>query len=213
MSTAASSASPITHRSHSTSQSHSSYRPTPVDLPHRTRSTAMRPPNSSNTHHRSGSRSHTYDRPPPSNQAALANLARQDHEVSNVARPTTSRRTSSRDPSEEPPPSYRTEASRTHRRTSSRHNHSRNSTDMTGPGMAAVDGPSADHTSHHLMPNGSSSQPKRRTTINAPSGQWALGKTIGAGSMGKVKLAKNLETGEQVRRWRKFLLQLNRGCC
>lgn len=39
---------------------------------------------------------------------------------------------------------------------------------------------------------------KRRTTINAPTGEWTLGKTIGAGSMGKVKLAKNLETGEQV---------------
>lgn len=40
---------------------------------------------------------------------------------------------------------------------------------------------------------------KRRTTITAPStGTWALGKTIGAGSMGKVKLAKNAETGEQV---------------
>jgi hypothetical protein len=42
-------------------------------------------------------------------------------------------------------------------------------------------------------------QPKRRTTITAPStGTWALGKTIGAGSMGKVKLAKHNETGEQV---------------
>ena len=41
-------------------------------------------------------------------------------------------------------------------------------------------------------------QPKRRTTVTTPSGQWALGKTIGAGSMGKVKLAKNMETGEQV---------------
>jgi hypothetical protein len=41
---------------------------------------------------------------------------------------------------------------------------------------------------------------KRRTTITAPStGTWALGKTIGAGSMGKVKLAKHAETGEQVR--------------
>lgn len=40
---------------------------------------------------------------------------------------------------------------------------------------------------------------KRRTTIMAPStGQWALGKTIGAGSMGKVKLAKNAVSGEQV---------------
>lgn len=41
-------------------------------------------------------------------------------------------------------------------------------------------------------------QPKRRTMITTPTGQWALGKTIGAGSMGKVKIAKNLETGEQV---------------
>lgn len=41
---------------------------------------------------------------------------------------------------------------------------------------------------------------KRRTTITAPAtGTWALGKTIGAGSMGKVKLAKNVDTGEQVR--------------
>lgn len=39
---------------------------------------------------------------------------------------------------------------------------------------------------------------KKRTTISAQTGQWSLGKTIGAGSMGKVKLAKNLETGEQV---------------
>lgn len=39
---------------------------------------------------------------------------------------------------------------------------------------------------------------KRRTTLTAQTGQWSLGKTIGAGSMGKVKLAKNLETGEQV---------------
>ncbi|KAF2131676.1 serine/threonine protein kinase-like protein Kin1 [Dothidotthia symphoricarpi CBS 119687] len=40
---------------------------------------------------------------------------------------------------------------------------------------------------------------KRRTTITAPStGTWTLGKTIGAGSMGKVKLAKHVETGEQV---------------
>jgi hypothetical protein len=43
-------------------------------------------------------------------------------------------------------------------------------------------------------------QPKRRTMISTPTGQWALGKTIGAGSMGKVKIAKNIETGEQVSR-------------
>jgi len=41
-------------------------------------------------------------------------------------------------------------------------------------------------------------QGRRRTTLDTSTGKWALGKTIGAGSMGKVKLAKNLETGEQV---------------
>ena len=40
---------------------------------------------------------------------------------------------------------------------------------------------------------------RKRTEIDAQTGKWSLGKTIGAGSMGKVKLAKNLETGEQVR--------------
>lgn len=45
---------------------------------------------------------------------------------------------------------------------------------------------------------GGGSGTKRRTTIVAQTGEWYLGKTIGAGSMGKVKLAKNLETGEQV---------------
>jgi len=39
---------------------------------------------------------------------------------------------------------------------------------------------------------------RRRTTIDATTGHWELGKTIGAGSMGKVKLARNKETGEQV---------------
>ena len=45
----------------------------------------------------------------------------------------------------------------------------------------------------------SSGGAKKRTTIDAQTGKWALGKTIGQGSMGKVKLAKNVETGEQVR--------------
>ncbi|CAD6503226.1 BgTH12-02893 [Blumeria graminis f. sp. triticale] len=39
---------------------------------------------------------------------------------------------------------------------------------------------------------------KSRTTIPAASGNWILGKTIGAGSMGKVKLARRNECGEQV---------------
>ena len=39
---------------------------------------------------------------------------------------------------------------------------------------------------------------RRRTEIEAATGVWELGKTIGAGSMGKVKLARNKQTGEQV---------------
>lgn len=38
----------------------------------------------------------------------------------------------------------------------------------------------------------------RRTTLNTTTGDWALGKTIGAGSMGKVKLAWNMATNETV---------------
>jgi len=40
---------------------------------------------------------------------------------------------------------------------------------------------------------------RRRTTVTAQTGTWALQKTIGQGSMGKVKLATNQETKEQVR--------------
>jgi len=39
---------------------------------------------------------------------------------------------------------------------------------------------------------------RSRTTIPAQTGNWVLGKTIGAGSMGKVKLARRVEGGEQV---------------
>ncbi|KAK7747310.1 Serine/threonine-protein kinase [Cytospora paraplurivora] len=46
----------------------------------------------------------------------------------------------------------------------------------------------------------SSGQPKARsrTTIPTQSGKWILGKTIGAGSMGKVKLAKKEDSNETV---------------
>ncbi len=38
-----------------------------------------------------------------------------------------------------------------------------------------------------------------RTSIPTQSGKWILGKTIGAGSMGKVKLARKEDGTEQVR--------------
>ena len=57
---------------------------------------------------------------------------------------------------------------------------------------------SSQNATGNQTPAAAAVQPRRRTTITTPTGHWALGKTIGAGSMGKVKLAKNMETGEQV---------------
>lgn len=203
MSTAASSsASPAIVRSQSSSRPHSSsYGPPSGDLPLRTRSTATRPP-PSHSHHRSTSRSHSHDRPPPSNQTVLAGVARRDFETSSGARPVSSRRSASRDRSQEAQSStYRSGSTRAHHhKTSSRHGPTRDSVDM--PGTRPSDGGSSSAQpppgSQHANPHGTA-QPKRRTTITTTTGQWALGKTIGAGSMGKVKLAKNMETGEQVR--------------
>lgn len=188
MSTAASSSAPPTVvRSQSTSSRSHSYRPPSSDLPHRTRSLAAKPPPSSVSHPPSTSRSHSYDRRPPSNQAAF----------NNVARPSSSRRDPSRDRSEErPPAAYRNESGRTHQKTQSRHSSSyqRDSLDMAAAGPVPVEGAAAPGQ----PASSSSAQTRRRTTITTPTGQWALGKTIGAGSMGKVKIAKNMETGEQV---------------
>ncbi|PGH07725.1 CAMK/CAMKL/KIN1 protein kinase [Helicocarpus griseus UAMH5409] len=206
MSAAASGPSPVIVRSQSTSRSNSSYRPS-TDLPHRAHSTASRPSQSSHSHHRSNSRTHSYDRAPTSNPVN-SNIGRRDYESSSVARPSTSRRSSSRDRSLDATHQYRAETSRSHRRTTSRPTQGRDSVDMAGPvnpvnpAPAGSDSQSYANGTHQHAPNGisqvASQQPKRRTTISTSSGQWALGKTIGAGSMGKVKLAKNLETGEQV---------------
>jgi hypothetical protein len=207
MSTAtSSSASPAIVRSQSTSRPHSaSYGPPSGDIPHRTRSTATRPPPSSHAHHRSSSRPHTYDRPPPSNSTVLASVARRDFESSSGGvRPAPSRRSASRERNQEAQSSsYRPGSTRApHHRTPSRHGPNRDSVDMAGSRPTAPDGgsssaqpPSGSQHAH----SSTTAQPKRRTTINTTTGQWALGKTIGAGSMGKVKLAKNMETGEQVR--------------
>lgn len=48
-------------------------------------------------------------------------------------------------------------------------------------------------------PSAHHSQRPRKTSIHGSSGTWILGKTIGAGSMGKVKLARKSDGSEQVR--------------
>jgi serine/threonine protein kinase KIN1/2 len=46
----------------------------------------------------------------------------------------------------------------------------------------------------YLLPS-----PHYRKTVGKTVGNWQIGKTIGQGSMGRVKLARNSLTGEQVR--------------
>jgi hypothetical protein len=56
-----------------------------------------------------------------------------------------------------------------------------------------TNGMAADHRGAGVNP-----APRKRTYVTCSTGTWMLGKTIGQGSMGKVKLAKNQDTGEQV---------------
>lgn len=96
---------------------------------------------------------------------------------------------------------------RPHRRSSSRSSHPRIHPPPDMPSAAAASNaapPSSSHgrsshagdgqASHH-----GSKQSRSRTTIPTQSGKWILGKTIGAGSMGKVKLARKEDGSEQVR--------------
>ncbi|KAB8238938.1 putative serine/threonine protein kinase Kin1 [Aspergillus alliaceus] len=202
--TAPSPALPSVVRSHSTTSRPPSHHPVvSSDNPHRTRSVAVRPatahqssPQYHSHHSHSHSRSQSYDRRPPSNQAVFDSIARRDFE-----QPLPARRSKSRERSQErPSTAYRAEpSSNKHHRNLSAHGHQRDSIDMTtaGPVMAeGVPGPQQVASGSRLHPGTIPS--KRRTTITTPSGQWALGKTLGAGSMGKVKVGKNLETGEQV---------------
>lgn len=144
----------------------------------------------SSTSRRSGDRPNrsqsTASRPSPHapsrnhHQPALNNVTRRDYEQSNLAH-------------EQQPPVRRSDDHQS-RSDSSRRGHSRYASDASTASAMPINGVAVDARTMQPQPVN-----KRRTTITAPStGTWALGKTIGAGSMGKVKLAKNVETGEQV---------------
>ncbi|KAJ5628086.1 hypothetical protein N7490_010314 [Penicillium lividum] len=184
--------SPTVVRSQSTSSRPAHWAPA-SDLPHRTRSVAVRSSNTSQPQpppqtQYSHSKTPSYDRRPPANHAALEGVARRDFEASNVPNMPSERL------QERPPTATRTESTRRHQRTSSTQAHQRDSVEMTSTATADRATDSSQNATGPVAPT----QPRRRTTITTPTGQWALGKTIGAGSMGKVKLAKNTETGEQV---------------
>jgi hypothetical protein len=191
------------HRAHQT--------PGESSRPHRSQSTRVgAPPNSP---HRSSSQSH---RTNPT-QGGLQNVARRDFEQTNLPQTGSSRRSVSRDRANPDPNRQqypvRSDSMRanTHHRQSSRTDRYTSidaaAQHQTPTNGVAVDINHARPTSEvpRSVPHSSSSRPaqsstggRRRTTIDTSTGRWGLGKTIGAGSMGKVKLAKNLETGEQV---------------
>lgn len=205
MSTASAAAPATVQRTHSSRRSHAYHSSTPGQ-PHRTHSTSSRaPPVVLNSQRPASQYSHA--RPPSSGQQQfLGNvLPQRDYETSNVAEASSSRRSMSRDRAYAPAMVSRTESTRSTHRTSSRPGHGRYGSDATTASTIVANGEStpvqtpaaaADHA--ELNPSGTAQPARRRTTITGKSGQWTLGKTIGAGSMGKVKLAKKLETGEQV---------------
>jgi hypothetical protein len=107
----------------------------------------------------------------------LANVARNDYEQSNLAQQSSSSR-------------HRADAP-------ARSDSTRNAASASQSRYQPQDMPSSSSNGTHAAP-ASGTNVRRRTTVDATTGHWDLGKTIGAGSMGKVKLARNKETGEQV---------------
>jgi hypothetical protein len=135
----------------------------------------------------------------PSSSRVEEVLPQRDYETTNVAR-TSSKRSSDR------PAAVRAESSRSgtgHHRSSSRSNHQHHHMPSEMSGTTAVTngtnggGPAPVVTPIESRHAGKAA--RSRTTIPAQTGNWVLGKTIGAGSMGKVKLARRVEGGEQVR--------------
>lgn len=165
-------------------------------IPHRAQSTTTRPStNSSSTPQRTLSHSHAHGRPPSSQQANIANVARRDFEQQNLAQPPSSRRSESREGPNPPLTPSRADSIKSGAHQPPHPRHTRYASDASTTNSATPQ--TSSRTSAAAPP--SSSNRGRRTTIEAPTGLWALGKTIGAGSMGKVKLAQNAETREQVR--------------
>lgn len=173
MSTTAS-ASPTLARSSSASRRQPSYSGS-SDRPHRSQSTRI--PSSSHAHSRTTSSSQR--------QGDLNSVARRDFEDPNLPRQSSSRRSNSQDGyGQAAPPPARTESARK----SSRHD----APAASQPSSAQMD------AATRSMAAATGAQPRRRTHVTGVTGTWQLQKTIGAGSMGKVKLARNQDTGETV---------------
>ena len=145
---------------------------------------------------------------PDYQQQSLGGVARRDYETTNVARASHGRRSSSRDPAHSAPSSREEGRRSAHHRDEPR-SAPKYSSDHPRTPSSAGHGPPSTSSRSRADPSMSDQtmQVKKRTTITTQTGTWSLGKTIGAGSMGKVKLAKNMETGETVSDYDTFKLQ------
>lgn len=156
------------------------------NMPSRSQSTRI--PASTSTPHRSASVTNHR-----ASERPLDSIAKRDGETTNLARPSRSSTGKDRNPPD------RSESTRAnHHKSSSRTRESRHQQEMSGNTSVAQGSGPAPVVAPPESKHGSSKTGRSRTTITTQTGNWVLGKTIGAGSMGKVKLAKRVEGGEQV---------------
>ncbi|KAK6854317.1 Protein kinase [Apiospora arundinis] len=195
------------HSSRSRPTSNSSSAANPGPPPHRSASTTSHAHANSSSHQRERERErdqhHSHHSRRLSNSSARPVqdiLPQHDYEQSNVAQH--SKRPSSKD--RRPPTSRSSDSKGVHRRSSTRSNssHHNKHADMAGPTAVANNGgpaavPPVMQAANEARATGAK-QRTTRTSIPTQSGKWILGKTIGAGSMGKVKLARKEDGTEQV---------------
>jgi hypothetical protein len=159
---------------------------------------AARVHRSQSARHSSNPHSHAH-RPSADQPGNLTHVARRDFEQSNVAQ--IPRRSVSRD-GNAANPQYpaRTDSTRARAGHGGERRYASIDASTTHP-AAPTNGAVPEHSSSRAHPSSSghpSTTQRKRTYVTCSTGTWVLGKTIGQGSMGKVKLAKNQETGEQV---------------
>ncbi|KIL93377.1 camk camkl kin1 protein kinase [Fusarium avenaceum] len=191
--------------SHSHSQSRSQAQP-------QSQAHASRSHSHSHSHSRSGSNAANSHLPPHHNHHQRTSssarshqpqpVPQNDYESSRLASKAnaTHQRTSSKD--QQPSPARGPDPSRAHRRSSerSKNNHHNPQPDMAPSASAPSNGAGNGNAGHADAPprTSTSKHARSRTVIPTQSGKWMLGKTIGAGSMGKVKLARKEDGSEQV---------------
>jgi hypothetical protein len=170
---------------------------------------AARVHRSQSARHTSNPHSHAY-RPSADQATNASHVARRDFEQNNVAQ--IPRRSVSRDGAANPQYPTRTDSTRAAQPSRERRYASIDASTARPP---PTNGVAAEYSSSRSHPSASShpsTSQRKRTYVTCSTGTWVLGKTIGQGSMGKVKLAKNQETGEQVRQNIKSVSQSLQQC-